>query len=209
MNTDLARKLSDAEFDELAGFLDRSPGSIVYAGVEGLLTAVASAPSTILPSVWHPVVFPEQVWDSVEQYQAIHVLLMRHYNTIVGGLMRGELFSWTDFDDDVEFSDWCTGYLAAVELDPKWLDDRESDAPSLDALRVVAGELPPLADAAEELEHLRKIVPSLALQVHEYWLERREGGAPTVRQPAVSMRFGRNDPCPCGSGKKFKRCCGS
>jgi SEC-C motif len=25
--------------------------------------------------------------------------------------------------------------------------------------------------------------------------------------PAVSRRIGRNDPCPCGSGKKFKRCC--
>ncbi|MBN2579118.1 MAG: SEC-C domain-containing protein [Pirellulales bacterium] len=22
-------------------------------------------------------------------------------------------------------------------------------------------------------------------------------------------RVGRNDPCPCGSGKKFKRCCGA
>ncbi|MFC4024726.1 SEC-C metal-binding domain-containing protein [Oceanobacillus longus] len=22
------------------------------------------------------------------------------------------------------------------------------------------------------------------------------------------MRIGRNDPCPCGSGKKFKKCCG-
>ncbi|MFM4709357.1 SEC-C metal-binding domain-containing protein [Aeromonas caviae] len=22
------------------------------------------------------------------------------------------------------------------------------------------------------------------------------------------MRVGRNDPCPCGSGKKFKKCCG-
>ncbi|MFM8914468.1 MAG: SEC-C metal-binding domain-containing protein [Flammeovirgaceae bacterium] len=21
--------------------------------------------------------------------------------------------------------------------------------------------------------------------------------------------MGRNDPCPCGSGKKFKKCCGS
>ena len=22
------------------------------------------------------------------------------------------------------------------------------------------------------------------------------------------VRIGRNDPCPCGSGKKYKRCCG-
>lgn len=30
-------------------------------------------------------------------------------------------------------------------------------------------------------------------------------GAPVVRD---APKVGRNDPCPCGSGKKFKRCCG-
>ena len=25
---------------------------------------------------------------------------------------------------------------------------------------------------------------------------------------AVSNKVGRNDPCPCGSGKKYKKCCG-
>jgi uncharacterized protein YecA (UPF0149 family) len=29
-----------------------------------------------------------------------------------------------------------------------------------------------------------------------------------VRKPAVSQKIGRNDPCPCGSGKKYKKCCG-
>ncbi len=33
------------------------------------------------------------------------------------------------------------------------------------------------------------------------------GGA--VRKPAVSKKVGRNDPCPCGSGKKYKKCCGA
>jgi len=29
------------------------------------------------------------------------------------------------------------------------------------------------------------------------------------RQPiSVEEKTGRNDPCPCGSGKKFKKCCG-
>jgi uncharacterized protein len=208
-NNDLTRELSDEEVDELADFLDRSLGSIVYAGVEGLLTAVASAPTTILPSVWQPLVFPEQVWDSAEQYEAIHVLLMRHYNSIVGALLKGELLSWTDFYDDLEIRDWCLGYLAAAELDPAWRDDPASEAPSLDAFRVAAGEIPPLADAAAELDQLREILPLLAVQVHDYWLHRREGSSPIAQQPAVSIRFGRNDPCPCGSGKKFKRCCGS
>lgn len=26
-------------------------------------------------------------------------------------------------------------------------------------------------------------------------------------EPAVSQRVGRNEPCPCGSGKKHKKCC--
>ena len=28
-------------------------------------------------------------------------------------------------------------------------------------------------------------------------------------EPRHSVKIGRNDPCPCGSGKKYKRCCGA
>lgn len=31
---------------------------------------------------------------------------------------------------------------------------------------------------------------------------------PTASQPINSDKVGRNDPCPCGSGKKYKKCCG-
>ena len=34
------------------------------------------------------------------------------------------------------------------------------------------------------------------------------GAAKVVRKPATSSKVGRNDPCPCGSGKKYKKCCG-
>ena len=37
------------------------------------------------------------------------------------------------------------------------------------------------------------------------------GGKAEKRQPVVKKSFekiGRNDPCPCGSGKKYKQCCG-
>ncbi len=33
-------------------------------------------------------------------------------------------------------------------------------------------------------------------------------GAPAPRRPVRSQKIGRNDPCPCGSGKKYKKCCG-
>ena len=31
---------------------------------------------------------------------------------------------------------------------------------------------------------------------------------PKPQAPVVTEKVGRNDPCPCGSGKKFKNCCG-
>ena len=37
------------------------------------------------------------------------------------------------------------------------------------------------------------------------------GGEKETKRPVVkraSERVGRNDPCPCGSGKKYKQCCG-
>ncbi|MBQ7411533.1 MAG: SEC-C domain-containing protein [Clostridia bacterium] len=29
------------------------------------------------------------------------------------------------------------------------------------------------------------------------------------KQPVRVEKVGRNDPCPCGSGKKYKKCCGA
>ena len=34
---------------------------------------------------------------------------------------------------------------------------------------------------------------------HAFWKEIK----------VISKIIGRNDPCPCGSGKKYKKCCGS
>lgn len=33
-------------------------------------------------------------------------------------------------------------------------------------------------------------------------------GRPVSAKPAVSAKIGRNEPCPCGSGAKHKKCCG-
>ena len=51
----------------------------------------------------------------------------------------------------------------------------------------------------------------------DYWCERcarkklpdilAERDGPLIEVPAKRAKIGRNDPCPCGSGKKYKRCC--
>lgn len=54
----------------------------------------------------------------------------------------------------------------------------------------------PLVDGPDEAEH-----PDLAAM----WREMQELHSAS----ASTMRPGRNEPCPCGSGEKYKRCCGS
>lgn len=80
------------------------------------------------------------------------------------------------------------------------------------------------ADAFEEminsirLDTVRKILTVVPAQK----VERKEvakitsegfvGGKPAPKKPTTvraGAKVGRNDPCPCGSGKKYKKCCGS
>jgi uncharacterized protein YecA (UPF0149 family) len=35
-----------------------------------------------------------------------------------------------------------------------------------------------------------------------------QGSSVRPHRPARSEKVGRNAPCPCGSGKKYKKCCG-
>lgn len=46
---------------------------------------------------------------------------------------------------------------------------------------------------------------------HEAELRAENGIAPSKVETVVHQgpKIGRNDPCPCGSGKKYKKCCGA
>jgi len=39
-------------------------------------------------------------------------------------------------------------------------------------------------------------------------MEKAGTGSRGDNKPKTSTKIGRNDPCPCGSGKKYKHCCG-
>jgi len=45
--------------------------------------------------------------------------------------------------------------------------------------------------------------------VYDSAMTASHGGAVGQKKPVVKgEKIGRNDPCPCGSGKKYKQCCG-
>ncbi|MCU0222764.1 MAG: SEC-C domain-containing protein [Acidobacteria bacterium] len=76
-----------------------------------------------------------------------------------------------------------------------------------------------LLEESEEIvrDALSLLLPLLLRQGREdeaRAVYRRHAAPPVLRRPAnvvpiASARAGRNDPCPCGSGRKFKHCCGS
>ncbi|MGB5441507.1 MAG: SEC-C metal-binding domain-containing protein, partial [Gammaproteobacteria bacterium] len=59
-----------------------------------------------------------------------------------------------------------------------------------------------------ESEKIQQAIEPNAREIHAYWLARRSEEAPPAKpQRRLEPRVGRNDPCPCGSGKKYKKCC--
>jgi uncharacterized protein len=62
-------------------------------------------------------------------------------------------------------------------------------------------------DTIEELSKWTAFSPDKGRDDEDNFIDRERQWSPTV--PAVNpfKNVGRNDPCPCGSGKKFKKCC--
>ena len=61
----------------------------------------------------------------------------------------------------------------------------------------------------QEIRALQELIAPAARAIHAYWLARRmppDAEVNTYVRP--EPKVGRNDPCPCGSGKKYKKCCG-
>ncbi len=59
---------------------------------------------------------------------------------------------------------------------------------------------------AEGREERRQRIPEPPRQQLSYSAPPKEAAQPVKRQQA---KVGRNDPCPCGSGKKYKKCHGA
>ena len=216
--------LSDEELDRLEELL----ASDVFDGeamaldeLQGFLSAVVSGPELIPPSEWIPVAMGESPqWESEAQTQEVLDLVMRFYNQIVDQFMSGEGFDFVlyrpDEDSEYDYETWCSAYLDGVEASPvPW--EEAGDADEVDELLfpivALADELAPedvqrmKPDEHEKLlAACREDFPGVLMDIHRYFLALR-GKPETVRREGEKV--GRNDPCPCGSGKKYKQCCGA
>jgi uncharacterized protein len=221
------RPLSTAELDRLEQLLVSDifhEEAMPLDMLQGLFCAVASAPDLIPPSSWLVVALGDNPdYETPEQAQEILDLVIRFYGQTVLDLDEGAgltLYVFPDDDGEEDLATWCEGYLEGVVLsEADWYEHGEPEEVEelLFPFILLSGRMREAAEEAqatvpsleEEREMKRQASASLGdsvTAVYSYWLDKRISHPPTRRE---GPKVGRNDPCPCGSGRKYKSCHGS
>ncbi len=233
MSKDLFTALTENELHRLDDFLlsridddtdteNKDEGVLDVSELDGLFTAIVSGPSFVPPSQWLPVVWGdfEPTWNNEQEFKDIFHLMGRHMNGIADTLMEQPenfeplfLERATDEQTHIIVEEWCQGYMRGVTLAlDQW--DVGSEEMSALLMPIVAFTTKRGWEALDKMDEVSfrnvqdAITPNVR-EIHARWLVRRVHERPTapttVRHAAPSV--GRNDPCPCGSGKKYKKCC--
>ena len=203
--------------DDDADTMGKDEGVLDISELDGLFTAIVSGPVMIPPSVWISEVWGDfkPDWESDKEFEKVFTLMMRHMNGIVSTLIeQPEIFEPVFLtggkNGSMIVDEWCEGYargitLAANEWEMDGQDMKILLAPIL-AFTEQAG-WPAHDFKGARLRNLKNAITLNAREIHAYWLRRRSEESPSQPIGHNPERVGRNDPCPCGSGKKYKKCC--
>jgi uncharacterized protein len=215
--------ISDADLDLLDAYLlsDQSPPEcLLLSDLDGFLTGIAIGPEVVMPSEWLPHVWggEEPVFDDHLQASAILGTIMGRYNTIVREVEAGAFgpLFWETVDGTVVVADWAEGFMHAVALRADaWEPLMRSKRLGRLLLPNEDGESVLGLDPDEEdrvMAEVAELIPACVIEIAAYWRQRRPTLAPGSGQTvSVSLKAnqpGRNDPCPCSSGRTYKVCCG-
>ena len=225
--------VAKSKLDQLGDFLldlpDEHDEVMLIEELDGFLAGVIVCPDMILPSRWMPHIWSEAgredhapVFENMKQVQTVTNLIMDHYNSIALSLLPNSspyepVFAVDTRNDDVLWELWTEGFSRALSLSPaSWfaiIESGDTDAimalsgmRSLIAIARRESSLPP-----EEQDRLTAEAPDLIpewVEILSYWRLAHNPIASSSAN-ATFKNTGRNDPCPCGSGKKYKKCHGA
>jgi uncharacterized protein len=231
LEADLNQALNEDEFEWLDNLLlDRVPeddvdpdkddeGILNLSELDGFLTAIVSNPESIMPSQWMPTIWGdfEPDWEQSEDFQQAFELILRHMNIITLSLTTHTepfepLFHVTERGDGTDVmivDEWCAGYLRGIKLDPDaWNTGGHDIEDKLQLIHEFGDDenFDPFAQVDRSDEMVEKIEYAI-VSIHQYFFDQR--GGETTQEPLhqEALPVGRDAPCPCGSGKKFKKCC--
>jgi uncharacterized protein len=222
--------LTDAELDRLGGFLEGCKGGMAMnvEELDGFFAALIAGPETVMPSEYYPEVFGGEMseaceFGSLEEANELLGLMMRHWNNIAGTLLKGEVYVPLLFEDDdgtAHGNDWARGFMRGVGMcNDSWaglINDEAHGGCILPMMMLFHEhdedpEMRPETITPEKRETVIVHMAAGLVGAYRYFRQRQEDRVGTTfksEPQRTAFKVGRNEPCPCGSGKKYKKCCG-
>jgi uncharacterized protein len=209
--------------------------ALSFHEAQGFLFAVVAAPDVVPPSEWVPMVLGQgrPAFASGAQAQRLLGQLMTLYNGLVEDVTRNKVKlpeecrvggdALSDLIEDAPLSQWCRGFARGHSwLERSWTETSPHELQEeLAALlvtmsffasrRLAEGLRAECTGGKKSLEEMAKMCRDVLPDAMARYAQLGQA----IRQATTSAsshdveRVGRNDPCPCGSGKKSKRCCGA
>ena len=232
MRSTLSKPMTEHEKDELLDMLSELPheNAMNLEEVDGFFAALHACPDIIsfnnyLPEIWGDDTGEmEAPFENTEELNAFLQLLLRYWND-VGQRFKEEVYIPCILSDDktgiYNGNDWADGFLKGMDIAGgfnEMLDDEEQSGwfVPIFMLAYEHDEDPEMRPYQEEMttEQREKIIISLCAgvtQIFRYYASHRINYARASKEQNTirnnEPKPGRNDPCFCGSGKKYKKCC--
>jgi uncharacterized protein len=222
--------LTDDDYDFLESVLDslKSENSMNLEMLDGFFTALICAPQMVMPSQYLPEILggEDEAYESMEQAERSMTVLMAHWNHIARTLQNEDVYLPILLEDSNGVAlgnDWGRGFLRGMDFHPAdWVEllDDEEHGGAMVAILALAHEHDPDPKMRPYKERIgedrrEQLLMGLAVgtkEVYRYFEPHRKMQAHTKEAGKTFRRedpkIGRNAPCPCGSGKKYKQCCG-
>ena len=196
---------------------------MILGELDGFLCGVAVSPVVIPPADFLPLVWGGEAFDvpALDQGELVEAILARYAQ--LGVELAEERYEplyeidEVDGEVDVLWEVWIGGFEAARSLSfaawEKLLQSRKeslAQEAAFDIMALMAASDPEMSEADSrdpQMIRLREEAPNMipGIAVTLYRAHRLTAPQMPIRKDAV----GRNDPCPCGSGLKYKRCHGA
>ncbi len=192
---------------------------------DGFFTAICCTKEPIFPSEWIPALWHEKTgepnWKSDKEHEDFIQTFVQYYNFVVSMLSDKSFIPIVLADDKGKpgLFVWCMGFIFGKEL---WGELSSADNALLEKHfktidkhgQLASAELH-LSSSIDDLDKDFKTISKDVQALFAYFEQQRLGGSvqspfqPPFQSPfqPSEPKVGRNDPCPCGSGKKYKHCC--
>jgi uncharacterized protein len=222
----LSRRLKQLDEELLALGED----TMLLEELDGFIAGLLVCPDLIKPGEWLSIVWnrdsaeQQPAFDNLDHVNRVLGLVMEHYNSVARTLMErpdrySPLFSVDTRNGDILWELWIDGFEKAVRLRPsawrKLLDADADTAAAMSGMLMLADiargdENAPRKDRDSAVATAPDNIAAWVIVLNEWRLANYQPMQSTVPRASsgATRKIGRNDPCPCGSGKKYKRCCG-